>query len=324
MKKKIIIIILIIAFIIGSTVLGVYSYLNYRDEQISLINENVVIEYGEGYNPNINDLIDVGKYSFIDLNKINIKNELVNEEEKDYPKVGEYFIHIYYKNIELVQKIEVKDSISPEVTVDEKIELPYNADLESYDFNKHVKVNDLSEMKEYNIDYSNVNREIAGEYTAKLEVEDIYNNKTQKEFKIIIQEKVEEPITNETPSNNVKNETTTTSNQTKAQSNNKSTQSSQKAPSTTNNKPVNSNTQTQTSTGTNANNNNQSQQVNTPYYCVEGGSHHLSGDGANEHGYYGTWDAAFSAYENYTAGWESTQFKVDQCPCGKYYFWAIK
>lgn len=61
-----------------------------------------------------------------------------------------------------------------------------------------------------------------------------------------------------------------------------------------------------------------------PYWCVEGGSHHMLGDGTNEHGYYKTWDEAFSAYEQYTKGWESTQYKVDQCDCGLYYFWAIK
>lgn len=59
-------------------------------------------------------------------------------------------------------------------------------------------------------------------------------------------------------------------------------------------------------------------------YCVDGGKVHIYGDGANEHGYYNTWDEAFKAYEEYTKGWESTQFKVDQCACGKYYFWVIK
>ena len=59
-------------------------------------------------------------------------------------------------------------------------------------------------------------------------------------------------------------------------------------------------------------------------YCVDGGKIHIYGDGANEHGYYKTWDEAFKAYEEYTKGWESTQFKVDQCACGLYYFWVIK
>ena len=59
-------------------------------------------------------------------------------------------------------------------------------------------------------------------------------------------------------------------------------------------------------------------------YCVDGGKIHIYGDGANEHGYYQTWDEAFKAYEEYTKGWESTQFKVDQCACGLYYFWVTK
>ena len=59
-------------------------------------------------------------------------------------------------------------------------------------------------------------------------------------------------------------------------------------------------------------------------YCVDGGKVHIYGDGANEHGYYKTWNEAFKAYEDYTKGWESTQFKVDQCACGLYYFWVIK
>ena len=59
-------------------------------------------------------------------------------------------------------------------------------------------------------------------------------------------------------------------------------------------------------------------------YCVDGGKVHIYGDGTNEHGYYKTWDEAFKAYEEYTKGWDSTQFKVDQCACGLYYFWVIK
>lgn len=55
-------------------------------------------------------------------------------------------------------------------------------------------------------------------------------------------------------------------------------------------------------------------------YCVDGGKTHIAGDGANEHGYYKTWDEAFDAYEKYTEGWESSHFKINQCFCGLYYF----
>ena len=60
------------------------------------------------------------------------------------------------------------------------------------------------------------------------------------------------------------------------------------------------------------------------YWCAEGGTHHIAGDGANEHGYYSSWNEAQIAFENYTKGWPSVQYKISQCLCGKYYFWAIK
>ena len=60
------------------------------------------------------------------------------------------------------------------------------------------------------------------------------------------------------------------------------------------------------------------------YWCVAGGTHHTAGDGANEHGYYSSWDEANQAFENYTKGWASVQYKIDTCSCGLYYFWAIQ
>ena len=59
-------------------------------------------------------------------------------------------------------------------------------------------------------------------------------------------------------------------------------------------------------------------------WCFDGGSKHIAGDGANEHGYYDTWNDAFNAYEEYTKNWLSSHYKVNQCACGKYYFWAIQ
>ena len=62
----------------------------------------------------------------------------------------------------------------------------------------------------------------------------------------------------------------------------------------------------------------------TAYWCIDGGTHHVAGDGANEHGYYSSWDSAYQAFEDYTKDWTSCQYKINQCACGKYYFWAIK
>lgn len=65
------------------------------------------------------------------------------------------------------------------------------------------------------------------------------------------------------------------------------------------------------------------QQQNTPYWCVDGGTHHIEGDEPNEHGYYSSWDEAYRAYEDYTKDWTSFyNYKIDSCACGQYYFWV--
>ena len=314
MKKKIIIISLVIVFIICVSIIGLYLYIDYRDSKISLINESIEIEYGEIYDPNVNDLIDINKFDFINLDKISIKNEMKINDEKGYAEVGEYFIHVHYKDLDLVQKVIVKDSISPEINVSEKIELPYNTDLTNDNFSEYIKITDLSETKEYNIDFSNINKEIPGEYTAIIEVEDIYNNKSQKEFKIIIQEKIEEKVEKEIPS---KKDTNITSNQNNS-SNNKTTPNDSNSQNNNNEENINK------ENTNNSQNDTQLDQSDLSYWCIEGGSHHIAGDGTNEHGYYKTWEDAHKAFEDYTKGWASVQYKISQCGCGLFYFWAIQ
>lgn len=73
----------------------------------------------------------------------------------------------------------------------------------------------------------------------------------------------------------------------------------------------------------------QEQQVVTPpkqepIYCVDGGKVHIFGDAPDEHGYYNSWNEAFDAYEQYTAGWETSHYLIGQCACGLYYFSATK
>lgn len=68
----------------------------------------------------------------------------------------------------------------------------------------------------------------------------------------------------------------------------------------------------------------QPQQPTISNWCIEGGPQHIQGDGANEHGYYSSWDEAYQAFENDTQSWNACQFKIGQCACGKFYYWAIE
>lgn len=203
MKKKIFIIILVLIIFILGVSFGIVEYIKQRDNKIALIQDNVIIEYGKTYNPGLEELIDLQKFNYIDVDKIKIESNIVNEENKEYPKVGEYEIKIHYKNRMLKQKVEVKDTTIPELTIQDVIEIEYGADLTTFDFNKYVTKYDLSELKEYNIDLSNVNSNASGEYETSISLEDVYGNKTEQKFKIKVLEKVEEKA--EEPEEKVQN-----------------------------------------------------------------------------------------------------------------------
>lgn len=107
-------------------------------------------------------------------------------------------------------------------------------------------------------------------------------------------------------------------NQTKKQESNKSTQPSIK------NDSENTSTKKNTDPPKQETPKNETVTQQEKIYCTDGGKTHIAGDGANEHGYYKTWDEAFNAYEKYTEGWESSHFKINQCFCGLYYFYVTK
>ena len=192
MKKKVLmgfIIILFLVIIFGITYM---LFLEKRNNGISLIKDNVVIEYGNAYNPNIEELIDLSKYKFINQQEISIENNIENEKDKDYPAVGEYEINVYYKKKILKQKIEVKDTTAPELSVKDNIEIPFDTDLSTFDFKNYIVASDLSELKDYAIDLSKIDSNASGEYEIVVAIEDIYGNKTEKNIKIKILEKMEE------------------------------------------------------------------------------------------------------------------------------------
>lgn len=329
MKKKMLIIILIILVIIILGGVGFILYINERDSQISLIQDNIVIEYGQNYTPTLKELIDTEKFNFINKDKIEIKSELQNEDEKDYPAVGLYDIHLYYKNIDLVQKVEVKDTVSPEISIDEKIEIPNGTDLTNYDFSNYVKITDLSDVEKYNIDFSNVDVNKGGEYQAKISVKDKYGNNVEKEFKIVIPEiEVSEVINEDAENHTIRNDNVTTSQTTSKKTNTSNNAKSNTNSSKTTTSPTQNSQQSSSTTVTKPQNNSSQPSIptqsNLSNWCIEGGKHHIAGDGVNEHGYYSSWNAAHSAFESYTKGWASVQYKISQCPCGLYYFWAIQ
>lgn len=192
MKKKVCIGLIVILFLVIILAITFMLFLEKRDNEISLIKDNVVIEYGNAYNPEVDELIDLSKYNFINQQEIRIETNIENEKDKDYPKVGEYEINVYYKKKILKQKIEVKDTTAPELSVKDNIEIPFGTDLSTFDFKNYIVASDLSELKDYAIDLSKIDSNASGEYETVVAIEDIYGNKTEKNIKIKILEKMEE------------------------------------------------------------------------------------------------------------------------------------
>lgn len=306
MKKKVFISFIIILFLLVICGIVLVIFLDERDNRILLIKDEIVIEYGNTYNPNIEELIDTSKYDFINLKEVRIENNIENEENKDYPAVGEYEINVYYKRKTLKQKIEVKDTVAPELSIKENIEIPFNTDLSTYDFKELISVSDLSEVKDYDINFSNVDSKSSGEYIAIVTIEDIYSNKTEKEFKIIVQE---QPKT-ENIDNSNKNAVTNIS-----KPNTNSSTKDNKSISNNNVKTNKNNTNTiQTTEKETAKEDKQeTQKQQKPVRCTNNNNHGM--DVGNSNKWFATKNEAISYYNSQTAYWgklwESGELKDD-------------
>lgn len=189
---------------------GVF-YIN-KDKTLQLNKETVEVEYGKTYNPSLKEIVkDYGDFNSKDLK---LESTIKNEDGKEYPSVGKYEVKVTYKKQEVTQKVEVKDTTKPELTVPENIEILQGTDLSTFDFKSLLNATDLSELKDYEIDYSKVDANTVGEYEVNVSIQDKYENKTDAKVKATVIEKptinddevvVQEVVTNEDGTKTVKN-----------------------------------------------------------------------------------------------------------------------
>lgn len=183
-----------------------------NDKTLQLNKETVEVEYGKTYNPSLKEIVkDYGDFNSKDLK---LESTIKNEEGKEYPSVGKYEVKVTYKKQEVTQKVEVKDTTKPELTVPENIEILQGTDLSTFDFKSLLNATDLSELKDYEIDYSKVDANTVGEYEVNVSIQDKYENKTDAKVKATVIEKptinddevvVQEVVTNEDGTKTVKN-----------------------------------------------------------------------------------------------------------------------
>lgn len=189
-KKIVYIVSVMIIFLlaIGITVFAMNS--NKNPLQVS--KKEVVVEYGLPISMEAKDyLSNTVKTDVISQTKTEINGKL--EEGKKYYPVGEYKLTLTYKDYDAVINLKVQDTTMPELTVPTQVEIAKDTDISKYDFKSLLEAKDLSEVGEYSIDKSMVDATKVGEYQVIVSIEDKWQNKTEKSFKVnIIEVKAEE------------------------------------------------------------------------------------------------------------------------------------
>lgn len=233
---------------------GVYYVSRDTSPDLSLKKEVVTVEYGQTYNPVFDQLVKTKGLDKDDVkylkNNVKIKNGIKNEDQKDYPAVGKYKVTVKYKDETKTVKVTVKDTTAPELNVPDNTEVVKGTDLSTFDFKSLMSATDLAQLNEIQIDYSSIDINTAGEYTAKASVEDINKNKTEKEFKVT----VVEPSTDENTETTTEVQTDPTTGQKKTvvvrkPKNNTTTANSNSSSSSSNSSTSNSNSGSHGSSG---------------------------------------------------------------------------
>ena len=153
---------------------GVYYVTRNTSPDLSLKKEVVTVEYGQTYNPVFDQLVKTKGLDKDDVkylkNNVKIKNGIKNEDQKDYPAVGKYKVTVKYKDETKTVKVTVKDTTAPELNVPDNTEVVKGTDLSTFDFKSLMSATDLAQLNEIQIDYSSVDVNTAGEYTAKIKL----------------------------------------------------------------------------------------------------------------------------------------------------------
>ena len=154
---------------------GIY-YLT-REEKIELSLKNkkeILVEYGNTVQYSFDDLIqtkDIVKDKLKEIKKeTKITDNLKNEDQKDYPAIGNYTINIKYQDQKLKKKVIVKDTTAPVFNATDLSNIDLQYDLSSLDINK------------------------AGDYQIKVFAKDSSGNQAEKEITVHVKEKPKQEL----------------------------------------------------------------------------------------------------------------------------------
>ena len=199
--KKITAICIAVALVI--TCAGGIIYSLNKTPSLVLKKEKIIIEYGKPFNPDFKTLVNTKDLNEEDIHylqhntkiKSNLENEVetvinpdgtTSEKDRGFAKVGDYKITLTYQNEEITVNVKVRDTVAPQLSGPDNIEIIQGTDLTTFDFKSLISATDLSQLNDIIIDYSAIDTNTLGEYKVKTSVEDVNKNKTEKEFKVTV------------------------------------------------------------------------------------------------------------------------------------------
>lgn len=197
-KKRNIIIVSVVVVTILLIILG-WFLIERNANKWDIKQSEITIEYGEKYEPKLDELIDISKYPNVSNDNTRLEFSIQNEPEKEYPTTGTYDIDVKHKiqyklfgltlfsvDDKKTVKINIKDTTIPVFVEEEGFnpkEIEVYKDDKIENIKNKFKATDLSEL-DLSLDDSNVNYAVAGEYEAKIVAKDKSNNIAELEIKI--------------------------------------------------------------------------------------------------------------------------------------------
>lgn len=235
---------LIIFVVICLTVI-VISIINKKD-LLKLKKGSMNVEYGQSVSTDLNDYLDLSDLSNKEKKdvlkntkyKSNVKNELetitnqdgtISQKDRGFAKIGDYKITLTYQNEVEIIKVKVRDTVTPQLSGPDNIEIIQGTDLTTFDFKSLISATDLSQLNDVIIDYSAIDTNILGEYKVKASVEDVNKNKAEKEFKVTVVVAplvIEQESTTNSQTNTATNKKGSTNNSDRSSNNTNSSSSS--------------------------------------------------------------------------------------------------
>ena len=256
---------------------------------------NLVVTSMPNYSSVYNERICVGEYnrSFVGDNKF-VADKVKKETYTIRTEVPKNKIWNKFKHIDTPIEISCIDTTAPEFT--EKTDTITINKGDKLNVASKFKANDLSGTVEIKVDNVDVNK--IGEQIVNVFATDGSGNVAQTEVKVVINEPEEQK--NEDAQTTQTSETTTPNKS--APTTSKSSSDSKSKKSTTSSK---STTKSETT-------------KKTPYWCDEGGSHHVIDEG---HGWYKSYKEAERAALANISSTTYCHYEVQECDCGLFTYY---